>query len=108
MADEKTEGKWFKNGKAVSESDRVAPSSEAANRVLTIKETSDADSATYEFRAEGAPKPATGFSIAANGVTAALGAAQVAFVYDADSAGIRSKAGFSTFWFWKTRSSYNF
>ena len=93
MADEKTEGKWFKNGKAVSESDRVAPSADGANRVLTIKETSDADSATYEFRAEGAPKPATAFSIAANGVTAALGAAQVAFVYDADAAGIRSKVG---------------
>ena len=93
MADEKTEGKWFKNGKAVSESDRVAPSAEGANRVLTIKDTTDADSATYEFRAEGAPKPATAFSIGANGVTAALGAAQVAFAYDAESAGIRSKVG---------------
>ena len=95
MADEKTEGKWFKNGKAVSDSDRVASSSEAANRVLTIKESSDSDSATYEFRAEGAPKPATAFSIAANGVTAALGAAQVAFAYNADSFGIRSKVGAS-------------
>ena len=91
MADKKTEGKWFKNGKAVSESDRVKPTVEDANRVLTIKETTDADSAVYEFRAEGAPKPATAFSIESNGVTAALGAAQVAFAFDAEAAGIRSK-----------------
>ena len=95
MADEKTEGKWFKNAKSVTESDRVASSSDGAARILTIKDSSESDSATYEFRAEGAPKPATGFSVAANGVTASLGAAQVAFVFDGDAASFRSRVGAS-------------
>ena len=93
LADEKTQGKWFKNGKSVSESDRVKPSDDGANRILTIKDTSAIDTAVYEFRAEGAPKPATGFSVAVGGVTCNLGAAQVAFNFAEGPAGLVTKVG---------------
>ena len=61
---------------------------------MTIKDTSDSDTAVYEFRAEGAPKPATGFSVASNGYTINLGAAQVAYKH-ADSASLTSRVGSS-------------
>merc|ERR1711990_1114301 len=93
LAEEKTAGKWFKNGKSVSESDRVKSSDEGANRVLTIKDSSAIDTAVYEFRAEGAPKPATGFSVAVGGVTCNLGAAQVAFNFAEGPAGLVTKVG---------------
>lgn len=93
LADEKTQGKWFKNGKSVSESDRVKSSDDAAARILTIKDTSAIDSAVYEFRAEGAPKPATGFSVAVGGVTCNLGAAQVCFNYAEGPASLVCKVG---------------
>jgi len=38
----------------------------------------DMDQGTYEFRTEGEAKPATSFVVAAGGVAASLGAAQVA------------------------------
>ena len=94
LADEKTEGKWFKNGKAVGDTERVKPESDGAARTLTVKDSGAIDSAVYEFRAEGAPKPATGFSIALGGVTANLGAAQVAFVHG-DALSYTTKVGAS-------------
>ena len=78
LADEKAAGKWFKGGKAVAESDRVVIEADGVSRKLNISAFAAIDVGTYEFRTEGAAKPATSFSVTANGLSTSLGLPQVA------------------------------
>ena len=78
LADEKSAGKWFKGGKAVVESDRVVVEADGVSRKLNISSVAAIDAGTYEFRTEGAAKPATSFSVTANGLSTSLGLPQVA------------------------------
>ena len=53
VADEALEGVWMRNGKKVSEGDRVKIVSEGKSRKLMIEQVSAEDQGEYEFRVEG-------------------------------------------------------
>ena len=53
VADEALEGVWMRNGKKVSEGDRVKIVSDGKARKLLIEQVSAEDQGEYEFRVEG-------------------------------------------------------
>ena len=53
VADEALEGVWMRNGKKVSEGDRVKIVSDGKSRKLLIEQVSAEDQGEYEFRVEG-------------------------------------------------------